>query len=59
MNKTFCDICGRDIQESSASRYKIKKLEHSFHESWWERLDVHDKCWRDLAMIIKKQRSQE
>lgn len=35
-----------------ASEYKIKRLTHSFHESWWVRLTVHKDCWRELCKSI-------
>ncbi len=60
MNKKFCDICGREIEfPSEWSEYKLKKREYSFHERWWVRLDVHDKCWEMLCASIDAKRQEE
>lgn len=45
MIKVFCDICGRPIDTyKNVSEFKLKKAVHSFHESWWTRLTVHNAC---------------
>ena len=55
MTKEFCDICGKEITNwSEVSKFKIKKREYSFHESWWERMTVHTKCWADLCEKIEE-----
>lgn len=53
MTKVFCDICKKEIEcDSEASEYKMKRLTHSFHESWWVRMTVHKDCWRALCKSI-------
>ena len=53
MTKNFCDICKKEIcDRSEASEYMVKRLTHSFHESWWVRLMVHKDCWRALCKSI-------
>lgn len=48
MTKVFCDICKKEIEcDSEASEYKMKRLTHSFRESWWVRMTVHKDCWRE------------
>ena len=59
MTKTFCDICGKELTKpDKIFEAKIKKLVYSWHECWWEKLDVHEECWKDLCEIIK-QRQEE
>lgn len=58
MTKTFCDICGKEITDTFRE-FKIKKRVHSFHESWWEKMDVHTSCWANLCDILKDLKSQE
>lgn len=60
MTKEFCDICGKEITNlDAASEFKLKKLEHSWHEHWWTRLNVHNECWVDLCKLIKQKREEE
>ena len=48
MTKEFCDICGKEITKlDTASEFKLKKLEYSWHGHWWTRLNVHNECWVD------------
>ena len=57
MIKIFCDICGKEItDQSKASEFKLKKMVYSFHESWWERMTVHTKCWTDLCEKIREEK---
>ena len=60
MTKEFCDICGKEIINlDTASEFKLKKLEHSWHEYWWTRLNVHNERWTDLCKLIKQKREEE
>ena len=55
MVRHFCDICGQEITDhANASRYKVKREVHSWYESWWERMYVHDSCWRKMRKYIKE-----
>lgn len=56
MNKTFCDICVKEITGSDYSRFKVKKEWYSWNKSDWERLVVHVDCWFDLRCEIAKRR---
>ena len=47
MTKEFCDICGRPIEtQKNVSEFKLKKAVHTFRESWWQKLTVHNACWK-------------
>ena len=60
MTKEFCDICGKEITNwSEVSKFKIKKRVYSWHESWWERMTVHTKCWTDLCEKIGKRNNNQ
>ena len=60
MTKEFCDICGKEITNlDTASEFKLKKLEYSWHEHWWTRLNAHNECWADLCKLIKQKREEE
>ena len=60
MTKEFCDICGKEIvNPDTASEFKLKKLEHRWHERWWTSLAVHNECWVDLCKLIKQKREEE
>ena len=53
MTREFCDICGRSIKTyKNVSEFKLKKAVFSFHESWWQRLTVHNTCWKELCKRI-------
>lgn len=54
MTKSFCDICGRELMEEPHTRYKVKREWYGWYESGWERLEVHDECWRKLCKEIRK-----
>lgn len=60
MTKTFCDICGEEITNfETSSEFKLKKLTYCWHEHWWERLIVHNKCWVELCEFIKNKTKEE
>lgn len=45
MTKEFCDICGRPIETyKNVSEFKLKKVVHTWGQSWWIRLTVHNAC---------------
>lgn len=53
MTREFCDICGRPIETyEKVSEFKLKKAVFSFRESWWQRLTVHNACWKELCKRI-------
>lgn len=54
MTKSFCDICGREFMGEPHRRYKLKREWYEWHESGWEWLDIHDECWRNLCIEIRK-----
>ena len=57
MTKHYCDICGKEITDwNNVSEYKIKKRVYSWHESWWEKLVVHNQCWSELISLINERR---
>lgn len=58
MVKHFCDICGKEIEtESEGSWYKVKKETYSWHERWWQKMYVHDDCWRNMCRYIRERRA--
>lgn len=53
MTKEFCDICGRPIEtHKNVSEFKLKKVVHTWGQSWWIRLTVHNACWKELCKRI-------
>ena len=49
-----CDLCGKPLtSEESSEHYKIKKLRFSWHESWWETIDIHKQCREKLFGLVK------
>ena len=53
MTREFCDICGRPIETyKNVPDFKLKKAVHSWDESWWQRLTVHNACWKELCKRI-------
>ena len=57
MIKHYCDICGQEIKNrQDASWFKVKRELHSFYESWWERMYVHNACWIDMCEYIRERR---
>lgn len=57
MTIEYCDICGKPIT-APFSRYKLKKEWCSWHERGWDRLVVHDDCWRELCKQIKEKKHE-
>lgn len=50
MTKEFCDICGRPIETyKNVSEFKVKRL---CWEYCWQKLTVHNACWRELCKRI-------
>lgn len=45
------------MPNDDVSRYKIKKLEISWDESWWDRLCVHTKCWKAMQKFMADKRN--
>ena len=43
-----CDLCGKPIKESEARVFKVKELKLSWHERYWENIDVHNACMKKL-----------
>lgn len=54
MTKSYCDICGRELNEEPHTRYKLKREWEICFDRGWERLEVHDKCWRILCEEVRK-----
>jgi len=55
MKKRFCDICGKEIKTNEKySSYKLKRFDSSWWEVYWDKLDVHDKCWEELCKQVAK-----
>ena len=55
MNQLICDLCGKPIKSMGEYRkFKIKERKHSFHESWWVKIDVHEECVKKLYNTIKE-----
>lgn len=60
MVKHFCDICGREFKNySEIDKYKIKKEWHSWGESGWDKLEVHQACLEAMCKEIAKRRAYE
>lgn len=58
MTKTYCDICGKEITDLGHCGYiefKVEKRVYSWHESWWERMNVHTACWINLCDFFEKE----
>lgn len=53
-----CDLCGKPINETGR-HFKVKERKFSWHESWWEYIDVHDDCVKELLKAIKQKESEE
>lgn len=52
MYKHYCDLCGKEFKAGEQMEtYKIKKLQHSWYESWWVKLDAHEDC---VDLFIKE-----
>ena len=59
MTKTFCDICGKELTRPDKIFYAIiKKRVYSWHEYWWEKLDAHEECWKDLCELITQKQEE-
>ena len=50
----LCDLCGKPIIGSSGNPrcFKVKELTASWHERWWQYIDVHDECVRKLLNAV-------
>lgn len=55
MKQLICDLCGKPIKSMGQYReFKIKERIHSFHESWWIKIDAHEECVAKLYNTIKE-----
>lgn len=50
----YCDVCGKPIEGTEYSRFKIKKEHWSFGDRWWNRLVIHDECYNKICDYLKK-----
>lgn len=58
MVKHFCDICGKEIETArEGSWYKVKKEVYSWDERWWQKMYVHNDCWRNMCRYIRERRA--
>lgn len=55
MWKRYCDLCGKEINYGESEVRKIKKLQHSWYESWWVKIDTHKVCWEKLCNELFKE----
>lgn len=53
----MCDLCGKPIIGSARNPrcFKVKELTTSWHEQWWQYIDVHDECVRKLLNAVDDQ----
>ena len=54
-----CDICGRTSSEVRIEHYKMKKEVYSWHEIWWQRLDVCETCIEEIRNRVKRGKRSE
>lgn len=54
MKTTICDICNKPINDRQY-KIKIKKEIFSFHERWFDKLDVCEKCADKIIYNCKKE----
>lgn len=54
----ICDLCGKPIETTEYSQFKIKKRVFSFYESWWEKIEVHDKCVEALWKATQERKGE-
>lgn len=52
-----CDLCGKPINEAGR-HFKIKERKFSWHESWWENIDVHDECVKKLLEAVAEEKDE-
>lgn len=55
MRKMLCDLCGKPLDSDKSRKFKIKELQVSWCESWWQRIDAHDECVKKLFDSVKKE----
>ena len=50
-----CDLCGKPLKDGlSSARFKVKKLNASWDEHWWQKIDVHEECVQKLLNGVHK-----
>ena len=55
MKKTYCDLCGKEMQWSSKTMYKYK-LRRSMLEGW-QYIDAHPECVNKLCDTVEEKRA--
>ena len=55
----ICDLCGRRISREPARHFKVKERKGLWEEHWWEPIDVHEVCIRELMEEIHKKEEQK
>lgn len=60
MIKICCDLCGKPIESSAKSSYKIRREWFGWPaDHGWERIDVHDECVRVLFDAVHNKKEFE
>ena len=54
----ICDLCGKPIETTEYSQFKIKKRVRSWHEAWWAKIEVHDKCVEALMKAVQERKGE-
>jgi len=55
MLKMYCDLCGKPLDPDKSRNFKIKELNASWHEFWWQQIDAHVECVEKLLNSVKKE----
>ena len=57
MTKTYCDLCGKEMQWSPNTMYKYK-LRRSMLEGW-QYIDAHPECVNKLCDTVEEKRAEK
>lgn len=54
----ICDLCGKPLAAEEARVFKVKELRVSWHERYWESIDVHNECMLKLLNGVRAERPE-
>lgn len=49
MKRTICDLCGREINTGSRTKWKLKYYWSDSKGSGWVKIDAHEGCIKSVA----------
>ena len=54
-----CDLCKQPLIDKPNHKYRVKRLDCRWGESYWVDLDVHDECVYKVIAAVRKEKGDD